>query len=81
MIMEQDEMRTPRCILAIHQYESEVWMRCISELRNGLYKAGIRPRASSSRDTQAAALTELSADSAFDQLGFCSCDVLLLSPH
>ena len=56
-------------------------MCCISELHNSLYKARIRPRASSSRDTQAAALRELSADSAFDQLGFCSCDVLLLSPH
>lgn len=74
-------MRTPHCILAVHQYEREVWMYCISEPHKGLYKARIRPRESRGRGTRAAALKELCADSAFDQLGFCSCDVLLLSSH
>lgn len=74
-------MRTPHCILAVHQYEREVWMYCISEPHKGLYEARIRPRESRGRDTRAAALAELRTDSAFDHLGFCSCDVLLLSSH
>lgn len=55
-------MKTPHCILAVHQYEREVWMYCISEPHKGLYKARIRPRESRGRDTRAAALTELRAD-------------------
>lgn len=81
MIRWGDEMRTPYCILAVHQYEREVWMYCKSKPHKGLYEARIRPRESSGRDTRSTALTELRADSVFDHLGFCSCDVLLLSSH
>lgn len=77
----EDEMRKSHCILAVHQYEREVWMYCISEPHKGLYKARIRPREWRGTDRRAAALTELCIDSAFDHLGFFSCDVLLLSSH
>lgn len=40
----EDEMGTPHCILAVHQYEKAVWMYCTSELHKGLYEARIRPR-------------------------------------
>lgn len=53
-------------ILAVHQYEREVWLYCISELHTGS-GLQIRPRESRGRDAQAAALKELHADSTFDQ--------------
>lgn len=56
-------------------------MYCVSEPQKGPYKAWIRPRESRGRDTWAAALKEFCTDSTFDQSGFCSCDVLLLSSH
>lgn len=59
-----------RYILAVHQYETEVWLYCISELHAGLCRGSglqIQPRESRGRDAQAAALKELHADSTFDQ--------------
>ena len=32
----ENEMRTPHCILAVHQYEREGWMYCVSEPQKGL---------------------------------------------
>lgn len=55
-----------RYILAVHQYEREVWLYRISELHTGS-GLQIRPRESRGRDAQAAALKELHADSTFDQ--------------
>lgn len=54
-----DETRTPHCILAVHQYEREVWMYCISEQHKGLCKARIMPSERRGRDRRAGALTEL----------------------
>jgi len=72
-------MGARQCISAVHQCEKAVWMYCKSESHKGLHEAEIRPRERQGRDRQAAALTVLCADAAFDLLRFCSCDVLLLS--